>query len=164
MSSQTQETQNPTSSRLKADKSKFMIFRLGPRYFGLALSSVKEVIQIPDITATPSKIQDFRGLINLRGQIVGVIDLKRKFKIQDKDDKSKYASLVISIIGSTSIATPVDEVCEVLNLEDHQTEFRDQKDAAKDGITGVAKTEGRLIQIIDITKLIGKDFQPSQAA
>ena len=88
--------QNTTNSGTRKTRSKFMVFSLKDNLYCLPLSMVKEVISLPAITTVPDVPNFIRGLINLRGQIISVIDLRKKLNMPSKELDPKKSSIIIS--------------------------------------------------------------------
>ena len=97
---------------------RYMEFRLGDQLFAVPLLSVREVIQKPDITAVPNSPADFEGMMNLRGQILGVFNIRKRLSSKAKAGATDTASLVIVIEEhNVSVGMIVDEVSRVLYAE-----------------------------------------------
>jgi purine-binding chemotaxis protein CheW len=133
---------------------------LAEEKFGIPLTSVKEGIGMIDITPIPNMPPFFKGIINLRGRIISVIDLKAKLSIQKRGEDSKRPCIVICEFGEIVLGSVVDDVLEVRGYEESNIEHNmDLHDTvARDFIIGIAKSEGKgLTILIDIGKALRVD-------
>jgi purine-binding chemotaxis protein CheW len=139
----TSEIEKHSSDNSGGARSKYLVFDLMDERYGVPLSSVKEVIGLTDITVVPNVPTFFKGLINLRGKIISIIDLRSKLKLQQADYEDKKTTIIIAEIDDFTIGTIVDDVREVANFENSQIEhgLDIQSNAGREYITGVAKTE-----------------------
>lgn len=148
------EQQNPR--RLKR---KHLIFVLGEKRHALPLSKVKEVIGMTNITPLPRVPNFYRGLINLRGQIISVIDLRTKLGFKSDFVNPKRTSIIISYVGDILLGSIVDEVIEVIGYQDDMIDLTEASrvERSGDGIYGVAKDDdGALTLLLDIQLALDK--------
>lgn len=137
----------------KAGKRKFLVFSLDDKRYGIPLSLIKEVIAVVDITPIPQVAVYYRGMINLRGQVISVIDLRLKLGLKDRPVDPKKTSILISHVGDIQLGAIVDEVIEVVAYEESQIdlEARPSGDRNHDGVYGVAKeANGSLTLLLDL--------------
>lgn len=103
-----------------ADKAgKYLTFQLAEEEYGLEILKVKEIIGLMDITQLPRTPDFVKGVINLRGKVIPVIDLRMKFEMTEKDVTDKTCIIVVEISEgnqNVQIGLVVDEVLEVLNV------------------------------------------------
>ncbi|MFH1791755.1 MAG: chemotaxis protein CheW [Candidatus Omnitrophota bacterium] len=135
-----------------------VIFRLADEEFGLEISQVREIIRIQDITPMPKAPDFIEGVINLRGQIIAVMDLARRFGLKSGGRSEKSRIVVVEIQGST-VGLVVDDVPEVLRIQSGNidpTPEMLQSQVHADFIKGVGKQENRLIVLLDATKILTK--------
>jgi purine-binding chemotaxis protein CheW len=143
-------------------RGKYLVFTLEGKRYGVALSSVKEVIGMTEFTPVPGAPRFFKGLINLRGKIHSVIDLRIKLSLPEVDYQPKKTSIIIAEIGGFVIGTIVDDVHEVIGLETNQIE-RDlniSSDVSREYISGVAKSgtdQRELTLLLDIGKILSAE-------
>lgn len=136
-------------------KRKYLIFRLGPKRYSLPLNKVKEVLGVTEITEIPNVPSFYKGLINLRGQIISVIDLRIKFGLDDIAIVPKQSSIIISMVGEVLIGSVVDEVIEVVGYEDSQIDTNETQrmERCGDGVYAAAKDDdGNITLLLDIEK------------
>ncbi|MFW5887282.1 MAG: chemotaxis protein CheW [Bacteriovoracia bacterium] len=138
-------------------RNKHLVFSLKDEKYGIPLSVVKEVIGMTEITPIPHVPVYFKGLINLRGKIISVIDLRVKLEVGKAEISPKKTCIIITEINDLIIGVIVDEVEEVAGFEPSQMEHNldIQSKVSKDFITGVAKiSDRRLILLLDISKTL----------
>ena len=145
---------------LTRSRDKYLVFTLDDKRYGVSLASVKEVIGMTDFTPVPGAPRFFKGLINLRGKIHSVIDLRIKLQLAEVEYQPKKTSIIITEIGGFVIGTIVDDVHEVIGLEANQIE-RDlniSSNVSREYITGVAKSNGKeLTLLLDIGKVLSAE-------
>ena len=143
-----------------ASKRKYLVFKLGEERFAIPLSSVKEVIGLTSITEIPQVPRFFKGLINLRGKIISVIDLRLKIGLTSSEYCSKKTSIVITEIDEITLGVIVDDVQEVASYEMGK-EIEENIDVhgkiSRDYIQGVAKTENRLVLLMNPTSILSSN-------
>ncbi len=130
-------------------------FRVGRETFGLPISLVHEIVRPPEITNVPRAPEHVEGVMNLRGRIVPVIDLRRRFGTAVLENSRKNRVLVVEVEGR-AVGLVVDSASEVLKINDAQIEPPPNvfADGATNYVTGVAKYQGRLIILVDLTKIL----------
>ncbi len=130
-------------------------FRVGRETFGLPISLVHEIVRPPEITNVPHAQEYVEGVMNLRGRIVPVIDLRRRFGSAGIENNRKNRVLVVDADGR-AVGLVVDSASEVLKLSDTQIEPPPNvfSDGATNYVTGVAKYQGRLIILVDLRKIL----------
>lgn len=130
-------------------------FRIGDETFGVRIGSVREIVRVPEITTVPNAQDSIEGVINLRGKIIPVIDLRKRFgQTQIVTDK-KNRILVVELDGKL-VGLIVNSASEVLKIPPSEIEspgsvFADNESSY---VTGVGKLKGRLIILLDISKLL----------
>ncbi len=132
-------------------------FRVGRETFGVPISLVHEIVRVPDITAVPEAPSYVEGVINLRGKIISVIDLRKRFGESEISPNKKNRILVVEVEGKM-VGLIVDAASEVLKVPEGEIELPpnvfDEGDL--NYVTGVGKLRGRLIIMIDLTKILQK--------
>jgi purine-binding chemotaxis protein CheW len=130
-------------------------FRIGRETFGLPISLVHEIVRPPEITNVPHAPEYVEGVMNLRGRIVPVIDLRRRFGETAIENNRKNRVLVADVDGR-AVGLVVDSASEVLKISDAHIEPPPSVFAAEgtNYVTGVAKHQGRLIILVDLRKIL----------
>jgi purine-binding chemotaxis protein CheW len=130
-------------------------FRVGEETFGLPISAIREIVRVPEITAVPSAPAHIEGVINLRGRIVFVVDLRKRFGRSDITPSKKNRILVVEL-EERIIGLIVNSASEVLKIPPSEIEtpaglFQDD---GPQFVTGVGKLKGRLVLMLDLQKIL----------
>jgi purine-binding chemotaxis protein CheW len=145
-----------------------MEFRLGDQQYGIPLLEVKEVIQKPEVTSVPNMPAHFEGMMNLRGQILGVFNVRKKFGSKAAEKNAAHSEVVIVIEkNGVSVGMIVDEVSRVLHATESMMSPAPLKDddPAKKFIGQVIQSESGLVLTIDADNLLElQKFQQLKAA
>jgi purine-binding chemotaxis protein CheW len=130
-------------------------FRIGRETFGLPISMVHEIVRPPEITNVPHAPEYVEGVMNLRGRIVPVIDLRRRFGGVPMENSRKNRVLVVDV-DARAVGLIVDSASEVLKISDLEIEPPPNvfSEASTNYVTGVAKYQGRLIILVDLRKIL----------
>jgi len=130
-------------------------FRIGRETFGLPISIVREIVRVPEITSVPNAPDYIEGVINLRGRIIPVVDLRKRFgdKTFERDKKNR---IVVVELGSRAVGLIVNSASEVLRIR--PSEIDEPHNVFKEGelnyITGIGKLNGRLVILLDLNKIL----------
>ncbi|MCM8773906.1 MAG: chemotaxis protein CheW [Candidatus Omnitrophica bacterium] len=133
-----------------------VIFKIGKEEFGVEIGEVKEIVRMLPVTYVPRAPSFVEGVINLRGQILVLIDLAKRLNLKSIGRSEKTRIIVVDVEGS-SIGMVVDEVTEVLRLSKDNIEEPPQiiaTDIHQRYIKGVGKWGERLFIIIDLAKIL----------
>lgn len=138
---------------------KYLAFHLGPEEFGIQVLKVREIMGIQEITAVPHTPMHTKGVINLRGKVIPVVDLRLKFGMPEMVYSSRTCIIVTEIEGEAGlmmIGAVVDGVSEVLNLVaadiDDTPDFGGE--VATTGLLGMAKVKGKVKILLDIDQVM----------
>lgn len=135
--------------------SQIVVFELGSEFFGVQIAAVESIIKMQPITRMPHAPGFVEGITNLRGRILPVIDLRKRFGLPTQPYTSESRIIVINV-GSTEVGMVVDGVSEVLTISDELVEETPQVAASIDAgfITGIAKIGQRLVIMLDLVKVL----------
>jgi purine-binding chemotaxis protein CheW len=130
-------------------------FRIGNETFGVRIASVREIVRVPEITSVPSAPNTVEGVINLRGKIIPVMDLRKRFGHVDIQPDKKNRILVVELQNKL-IGLIVNAASEVLKIPPSEIEAPGSVFAEGESsyVTGVGKLKGRLIILLDVSKLL----------
>ena len=130
-------------------------FRIGNETFGVRIGSVREIVRVPEITAVPSAPDTVEGVINLRGKIIPVMDLRKRFGHVDMQPDKKNRILVVELENKL-VGLIVNAASEVLKIPPSEIEPPGSVFAEGESsyVTGVGKLKGRLIILLDVGKLL----------
>ena len=130
-------------------------FRIGDETFGVRIGSVREIVRVPEITAVPNAPETIEGVINLRGKIIPVMDLRKRFGQSEVQHDKKNRILVVEL-DNKLIGLIINTASEVLKIPPSEIEAPGSVFAEGESgyVTGVGKLKGRLIILLDISKLL----------
>lgn len=138
---------------------KYLTFSLGEEEYGIGILKVREIIGMMPITPVPLAPRFLKGVINLRGKVIPVVDLRRKFGMPDADVTERTCIIVVETNGGSAMVQTgavVDSVCEVLTIKPSEIEdpggFGSGLRAGY--ILGIAKTEGKIKILLDIGSVL----------
>jgi purine-binding chemotaxis protein CheW len=147
-------------------------FRIGRETFGLPIAMVREIVRVPEITSVPNAPEYIEGVINLRGRIIPVVDLRKRFG--DKSaEASKKNRIVVVEMENRAIGLLVHAASEVLRIPPSEIEAPQNvfAEGEMSYITGVGKLKGRLVILLDLTRVLERgelrrleEFADSDAA
>jgi purine-binding chemotaxis protein CheW len=130
-------------------------FRIGRETFGLPISIVREIVRVPEVTSVPNAPDYIEGVINLRGRIIPIVDLRKRFGHKTFEPDKKNRIVVVELEGR-AIGLLVNSASEVLRIP--PSEIEEPHSVFKEGelsyITGVGKLKGRLVILLDLTRIL----------
>jgi purine-binding chemotaxis protein CheW len=143
----------------EVQENKFLMCRLGDEIYGIDIGYVTDIIELQKITEVPEMPDYVRGVINLRGNVIPVIDLRTRFKMEERDYDDRTVITVVHIKGS-SIGFIVDTATEVEEISEKDIDppprFKENEER-NSYISGLGKKGKLVIILLDIEKLIGQD-------
>jgi len=144
---------------------KYLTFSLAKEEYGIVILKIKEIIGMMPITTVPRTPPFIKGVVNLRGKVIPVVDLRLKFGMQEISYTERTCIIVVEIAGPRStvpMGVVVDSVSDVLNIETSDIEetpdFGTELDTKY--ILGMAKISGGVKILLDIDKVIGPEEVP----
>lgn len=150
---------NQAAKHMVDREGKYLTFTLAEEEYGIGILKIKEIIGMMSITTVPQTPEYVKGVINLRGKVIPVIDLRLRFGIVSIDYTERTCIVVVEIEGTTGtvqIGIVVDSVSEVLNIKRDDIEdtptFGTKLDT--EYILGMAKMEGGVKILLDIDKVL----------
>ncbi len=149
--------QNDTIRAL-AQEGKYLTFSLGKEEYGVEILTVREIIGMMDITAVPQVPEYVKGVINLRGKVIPVIDLRLKFGMERVEYTTETCIIVINV-ADTLMGIVVDNVCEVLDIAQDAIEPAPSfgSNLGTDSILGMGKIEDKVKILLAIEKVLTED-------
>jgi purine-binding chemotaxis protein CheW len=159
MSSTALMNNEPARAQADARAGKYLTFQLANEEFGIRVLKVREIMGLQEITAVPQTPAHIRGVINLRGKVIPVIDLRLKFGLEASEYTQRTCIIVTQVQGETGtllMGVIVDGVAEVLNL--CASDIEDTPDFGEDigsrYLLGMAKAKGKVKILLDIDKVL----------
>jgi len=136
-------------------------FQVGRETYGVSITSLHEIVRVPEITAVPDAPEYMEGVINLRGKIVSVIDLRKRLG-ESKVTPSRRNRILVIEHKARLAGLIVDSASEVLKIpaSDVKESPTSLRECSTNCVTGLAKYKGRLIVLLDMTKLL--DIESTQ--
>jgi len=137
-----------------SDNMQVLLFTLDDVYYGVDVHQIREIREVQKITPVPYAPFYFEGVTNLRGEVIPVLNLRKRFGI-DSDGKNKT---MVIVQGKNAIGVTVDSVMEVMEIqkEDVETTPDILTTADSDCVLGVAKRDNDLIILLDLLKVVSK--------
>ena len=147
------------SARLGAAPGKYLTFGLGEEVYGLEILKVQEIIGLMHVTRVPGLPEVIRGVVNLRGKVIPVIDLRRKFGMEVKADTERTCIVVVRVWREgqgVTVGLIVDDVREVLAITEGQLEAvpRFSADVQAAFLLGMAKIAQRVVMLLDVDQIL----------
>jgi len=153
------EKMNQTVKAIGEREGKYLTFTMADEDYGIGILKIKEIIGMMPITFVPQTPKFVKGVINLRGKVIPVMDLRLRFGMESIEYNDRTCIIVVEISGETGnimVGTVVDTVSEVLNIKAEDIEdtpaFGTKLDT--DYILGMAKTEGGVKILLDIDRVL----------
>ena len=150
-----------SATALKSDEraGKYLTFLIGKEEFGVAVLKVREIMGIQDITAVPQTPPYLKGVINLRGKVIPVIDLRLKFGLPSIDYTQRTCIIVVQVKSGAALllmGIVVDEVSEVITMAPGDIEDTPDFGASVSTtyILGMAKIKGKVKILLDINEVL----------
>ncbi len=139
----------------QGDGGKFLTFQLKDEEYGLEILKVREIMGILNITPVPQTPGYVKGVINLRGKVIPVVDLRLKFGIQEGEYDQRTCIIVVDVNG-VMMGIVVDTVSEVMDIDTADIEEAPSFGARlnTDYILGMGKVEGKVKILLDINKVL----------
>lgn len=145
-----------------AQENKFLTFKLGDESYGFPILMVKEIIGMMNITKVPKVPKFIKGVINLRGQILPVIDIRIKFDLQERDYDERTSIIIMEVEtanGTKTNGIVVDTVQEVLDIPQDSIEEPPKYgvNVSQAFMTGIGKVKEDVIILLDVNKVFTED-------
>ncbi len=141
------------------DTTQYIVIHIGDEQYGIDIKFVENIVRMQSITRVPNVQEYFRGVINLRGEVVPVMSLRRKLKLDDDEITNNTRIIIIKLENNAPIGVIVDEVKEVVTLENNSVESVARSSSKKEEdsyINGIGKTGAGLISLLDLNAVIAE--------
>ncbi len=148
--------------QVQVQAGKHLTFFLGKEDYGIPILKVKEIIGLMEITYVPRTPEFIKGVINLRGKIVPIMDLRLKFGMNEKEYNERTCIIVVEVFINgveRQLGVVVDSVSEVLNINEKDIEPAPKFGAnvADNFLTGMGKVKDRVVMLLDIEQVVNSD-------
>jgi purine-binding chemotaxis protein CheW len=153
-----QPVSETTDQAVQQRGGKFLTFVLAEEEYGLEILKVREIIGMMGITAVPRTPEHVKGVINLRGKVIPVVDLRLKFAMPEAEYTEETCIIVVDVNGM-EIGIVVDRVSEVLDIADNDIDDPPSfgTNVETEFILGMGKAEGRVKILLDINSVLGNE-------
>jgi purine-binding chemotaxis protein CheW len=143
------------AEKLAVEKKQLVVFNLGDEAYAIDIAIVREIIQMQAITRVPGTPHSVEGVINLRGSVIPIVDLRKRFKLS-KVEKDKDTRIVVVSCKGQDVGVIVDSVEEVLripvdSIEPASSVFMEEH---LEYLLGIVKTENRLIILLEMDHVL----------
>ena len=136
----------------------FIVVELGDEQYGIDISYIDNIVRLPSITRVPNSQYYFKGIINLRGEIVPVMSIRRKMGFEDDVFTGQTRVIILKIVDHGLIGVLVDSVKEVVTLSVDDIEKQSHDMGTKNTfINGIGKHKNDLISIFEISSVISEE-------
>ncbi len=136
----------------------YIVVNLGIEHFGIDIKYIDNIVRVPSITRVPNVQHYFKGVINLRGEVIPVMDLRLRLDLEEIEHTGKTRIIIIKLDPAAAIGVIVDEVEEVIDLKESQMEkpSTENTDAGLGYISLVGKADRGLVSILNLAAVIGE--------
>ena len=147
---------------IQRDEQQLVVFDLASEAYGVDIGAVREIIRLQEITKVPRTPQFVAGVINLRGKVIPVIDLRKRFALQVAAETGDNRIVVVDI-GGQDIGAVVDAVTEVLRITRDSIEPPASVITTDDSgyLLGIGKLDDKLIILLDLQQVLSQSEQNS---
>ncbi len=149
-----QKNINDEGAGSTSSQSQLLTFTLGEEEYGVNIMCVKEIRAWNDTTRLPNAIRYMRGVINLRGLVVPIFDLRLRFGLEKTNATSKNAVIIVKL-GNRTIGVLVDTVSDILNINEDEIRNAPTMDVGVDSefVAGLVSREERMVVVLEIEKM-----------
>jgi purine-binding chemotaxis protein CheW len=133
-----------------------VVFRLGKEYYGLNIMIVQEIIRVPETIVMPDSQYYITGVANLRGDIIPIVDLKRRFSLPEVESAEEDKRVIVALLNNAKIGLMVDRVDEVCKFNESDIRPCDTAttDVQKEFIKGIVDIGNRMIILLDLSRAL----------
>ncbi len=138
---------------------KMVSFSLGGKGYGINIMKVKEILKVNKFTYVPNTEPYVRGVYNLRGDIISIIDLRVMFRVKKEDKKDDFEDVIVLIIGDKKIGVIVDSISKVIGVESStiQPPHPIFSNISIKYISGIVEKDSKIYVILDVDRILGED-------
>ncbi|MEN1761892.1 chemotaxis protein CheW [Anoxynatronum sibiricum] len=133
----------------------YVVFKLNQEEYGVAISHVQEITEIKSITSVPNTPAFVEGIINLRGKIVPIVSIKKRFDLPLEGELEEQRIIIINL-NEKQVGFIVDDASQVLTMDENQIESPPELIAGidRDYIIGIGKVDEKIIVLLDLEKIL----------
>lgn len=147
----------------RGDQRQFLTFTVGSEEYGVDIMTVREIKGWNDTTRLPNTPEYLRGVMNLRGLIIPIFDLRARFTGQLTDATPKHVTIVLAA-GDRTVSILADTVSDILTVNSDDIKSAPEVDTTVDQryVTGLIAVESRMVVLLDIERLLSKSLEQLQ--
>lgn len=140
----------------KLEVTQFIVTKIGNEQYGIQIKYVDNIVRMSKITRVPKAPHYYKGVINLRGEIIPIMSLRLKFDLEEVPETKDFRIIIVKTDKSNSVGIIVDSVSEVISLDEEHVEKTtvDSNDSRMQYIAMIGKYEDSLISIVNVESLI----------
>ena len=144
------------STEIESVKKQYIVVRIGSEQYGIDISYVDNIVRMQQITRVPKAQSYFKGIINLRGEVVPVMSIRTRMDLEADEFTNLTRIIILKMNSQSTLGVIVDEVKEVVYLseDDIDRNAQDMKDMKSQFINGIGKDNDRLISLLEINSII----------
>lgn len=149
------------NEEINLEENQFVVFKLAQETYGVDINQVKEIITMQTITEVPGTLDFIEGIINLRGYVIPVFNLRKKFRLP-QEELTKAARIVVVEVDGNILGMIVDGVSEVQRISSKVIEKPSRVIAASidsEFIKGIANLDTQLVIMLELDKILNKEEQ-----
>lgn len=142
---------------LVKDTTQYIKIKMGEEMFGIDIKYIDNIVRMQHITRVPKVPTYIKGVINLRGEVIPVFNLRLKMGMEEVEETKKFRIIIIKMDGNY-VGLIVDEVREVITLQNDLVEkvYRDPSDPTQNFLLGVGKDGDNLISLLDLNEVVAE--------
>jgi purine-binding chemotaxis protein CheW len=146
-------------------ETQMVVFELATEQYGVDISAIDGIIKMQAITRMPHAPAFLEGITNLRGTVVPVIDLRRRFGLEQREETNE-TRIIVAMLGEQKVGMVVDAVSQVQHVSDESIEPPPPMSTTSDSafIKGIAKIDGQLIILLDLDRVLSDNERESIAS
>ena len=149
-----------TENQLEVERGtqQFIVISLGEEQYGINIKYIDNIVRMQHITRVPNVQHYFKGVINLRGEVIPVMSVRLKMGLAEDVITNTSRIIILKLEANAAIGVMVDEVKEVVTLDETDIEKvgYNAKEERQNFISGVGKCNGGLVSILDLSSVIGE--------
>ncbi len=141
-----------------SESTQYIVIKIGEEQYGIDIKYIENIVRMQKITRVPKVQPYFKGVINLRGEVVPVMSLRLKMRLAPDETTNTTRIIILKLEQNAPIGVVVDEVKEVVTLDESNTEkvAYDAKDDSINYINGIGKCNGGLISLLDLNVVVSE--------
>lgn len=142
------------------DTTQFIVIKIGNEQFGIDIKYIDNIVRMQNITRVPKVPEYFKGVINLRGEVIPVMSLRLKMGLEEDENTKATRIIILKVEQHEGIGIIVDEVKEVMTLETEQIEKMSyDKEEKKTFVYAVGKVDDMLVSLLDLNAVLAENQQ-----